>query len=506
MQIIDIAIYTEKNVLSQREIGRSVGTSHQSVGRCQKRLKNKGIDANSLITLEPEAVKAIYYPNLNTRQHKLIEPNWEAIYKLQQKGQTTMTLYIDYAAQHKTLAMKVSTFFRKYRTFKKEQKLSMKLTHRAGECLQGDFAGSVLKCAFSAKPIQFFVSVHGHSGRFFVLATLNQKTESWIAGFIHSFEQSNGTTEVIVPDNPKALVTQVRPDFVINPRFKAFARHYSVTILPARPRHPQDKALVEGSVKMFKNTILPILRKHVFRTLDDLNAFLIKEVDKYNQQKFQRRDTSRQLLFEEYDKPMLNVLPLEPFSPIEKAYNLIVPANYCIVVDEHAYTVPYRYAHKRVQVHVHNEAIKVWYGHKLIAEHSCSSDKGGHTKVPSHMHPDHLWFEDKPKEYYQAWANKEFGDKAVANIVGDFFDSKYAQSRRGNERARKLQKLVQSYTPEEVVSACRYALSLEQTATVSMLKYILVSSAHIKSDEMPTAMPGALLRGGNYYDQKGIQL
>lgn len=507
-QIIDIARLTEKTTFSQREIARCVGISHQSVGRVQKRLNKTGTSYSQLLEMEPEDIVSMRYPNLGKRSHGYAEPDWKQLLKeTQVKGSTIRMKYLDYAASNKEKAMAYSTLCRGLRKFKKSKKISMKLTHRAGECLQVDFAGSTLKCPFTPKPVQFFGAVHPFSQRFFMLATLRQTSDDWIAGMQYAFKSSGGVPEAVVPDNPKAVVTKTTPALVLNPKIKAFADHYGVAVLPARPGHPQDKALIERCMRIFKESILPILKQHVFNSLEELNNFLEKLVDEINAQMFQKRSTSRQILFEQFDKPMLNEMTCEPKDPIETISSTVVPDNYCVMVNEHTYSVPHSYRHKKVEIHVRANTVQIRLGHKLIVEHVRSFEKGGETILDVHRHPDHLWFADKPKEHYQEWANTRFSDDAVATFIGNFFKSKHALSRIGNSRARRIQQLAQQYSADDFAAACRFALNTNQLRNIEMFEYILKSGVY--KDEvvdMPELVPGAHLLGGDYFSQKGVQL
>ena len=60
-----------------------------------------------------------------------------------------------------------------------------------------------------------------------------------------------GVPELIVPDNPRALVRVAnRYEPELNRASLEFAQHYGTVILPARPRRPQDKAKVEVGVQV----------------------------------------------------------------------------------------------------------------------------------------------------------------------------------------------------------------------------------------------------------------
>jgi len=63
--------------------------------------------------------------------------------------------------------------------------------------------------------------------------------------------------EVIVPDNLKSGVTKTcRYEPELNLTYAEFARHYGCVVLPARVRHPKDKAKVEVGVQVVERWIL----------------------------------------------------------------------------------------------------------------------------------------------------------------------------------------------------------------------------------------------------------
>lgn len=74
-----------------------------------------------------------------------------------------------------------------------------------------------------------------------------------------------GVQQLIVPDNPKAMIAGAnRYEPCRNDTVLDFARHYGTSILPARPRHPQDKAKAESAVKIVERWIIARLRHEQF--------------------------------------------------------------------------------------------------------------------------------------------------------------------------------------------------------------------------------------------------
>ena len=80
----------------------------------------------------------------------------------------------------------------------------------------------------------------------FACATAGQTQGDWLTGIGRALAFIGGVTALIIPDNPRALITVAdRYEPTLNRATAEFANHYSTVILPARPRKPQDKAKVE---------------------------------------------------------------------------------------------------------------------------------------------------------------------------------------------------------------------------------------------------------------------
>ena len=60
------------------------------------------------------------------------------------------------------------------------------------------------------------------------------------------------------------------------------ARHYGVTVLPARPRKSRDKAKVEEGVLLAERWVLAALRHRTFFSLDGLAEAVWPLLDRLN--------------------------------------------------------------------------------------------------------------------------------------------------------------------------------------------------------------------------------
>src|ERR1039458_3463806 len=95
----------------------------------------------------------------------------------------------------------------------------------------------------AAQPASLFVAVLGASSYAFARAALSQDLSHWIECHVLALESFQGTSKLIVPDNPRTGVTRAcryEPD--LNRTYLEMAQFYGVAIMPARPYKPRDWA------------------------------------------------------------------------------------------------------------------------------------------------------------------------------------------------------------------------------------------------------------------------
>jgi transposase len=117
--------------------------------------------------------------------------------------------------------------------------------HRAGEKMFVDWAGASIPIydleTGVAQPASLFVAVLGASSYAFARATLSQDLSNWIECYVLAFEFFQGSSKLIVPDNPRTGVTRAcryEPD--LNRTYLEMAQFYGVAIMPARPYKARD--------------------------------------------------------------------------------------------------------------------------------------------------------------------------------------------------------------------------------------------------------------------------
>ena len=206
-----------------------------------------------------------------------------------------------------------------YTEISRHTKASGKFTHKAGDKLLVDYCGQKLqivdKSTGEIQDVEVFVGILPCSGYTYVEATPSQRREDFISSVNNCFSFLGGSTKAIVPDNLKSAVSKAsKYEPILNKTLKDLALHYGCAINPTRSYSPQDKAMVEGAVKLVYQRIYFPLRNMTFFSLDELNAQLRIELEKYNAYLMETYQASRRKLFVDLEQEYLQSLPAVPYE------------------------------------------------------------------------------------------------------------------------------------------------------------------------------------------------
>ena len=238
-------------------------------------------------------------------------------------------------------------FSHHYRQYVQTTKATMHIKHKPGEQMEIDWAGQTAtvidRKTGEIIPAYVFVAVLTCSGYAYVRAYLSQDQESWIDAHINAFSFFGGVTRIIVPDNLKTGVQKsdcYSP--VINKSYHEMAEHYGCAIIPARIRHPKDKASVEGTVGVISTWIIAALRNGTYFSLHDLNEAISEKLNAFNEKEFQKKPGSQYIAFIDDESEYLMPLPVNQYE-LAVWKKLIPGFNYHVSVDKNFYSVPYEY-------------------------------------------------------------------------------------------------------------------------------------------------------------------
>jgi transposase len=313
------------------------------------------------------------------------------------------------------------------------------------------------------------------------------------------WEYFGGVSKVVVPDNLKSGVTKShRYDPDINVNYQHMSEHYGTAIVPARAAEPKDKAKVENAVGCIERQILAPLRHMTFTSIAEINAQIKPRLMTFNQQSFQKMETSRQKLFEEVDKPALKPLPIEKYKYAVWKHAK-VHIDYHFIFEDHYYSVPHKYIHHEVEIRSAVHTVECYYKGERIAAHLRSYNKYKFTTLEEHMPKGHRAHAEWTPERMRRWANK-IGPNTMRFI--DHLISSRAFPEQAYRTCLGLLRLATRYGEERLEKASTIAYDSGATRyqqVESILKNKLDFLPHSQASNEPIISSHENIRGSTYY-------
>jgi len=484
--------------------------SHQQIANAlgiSKGVVTKYVKLAATADLEWVQIQAMHETALHQRllgggpPHKstFTEPNYAQLHQeLRRKGMTLMLLWQEHSESHpQETVHSYSQFCENYRRFAKKLKRSMRQTHRAGEKLFIDYAGPTIALVGGGKA-HIFVSALGASGYTFAYATPSETMADWLGATAQSLRFYGGCTALIVPDNPKAMIAD--PDRFeprANDTVQDFARHYNTSVLPARPRHPQDKAKAESAVQVVERWILMRLRHHQFETVDEVNEAIAPLLAQLNNKPFQKLTGCRASVFAEIDAPALHALPLQTWElACYKTVKVHIDSH--IQFDTHYYSVPHALVGQSVEVRATARVVEVLHRGQRVASHVRSAHKGKFTTVTEHLPAAHQAHLQWTPERLIHWG-QDIGVSTGA-LVKRLLETRQ-HPEHGYRACLALLSLAKRYGKPRLEGACAIGLELGTTRS-SHVRDILVNGRDLVTPSTASewvSPPHANVRGAAYY-------
>lgn len=484
--------------VGERQIADALGVARSTVQEALRRAREGGITWPLPPELTEVALQARLYP------HRVVVPtiplpDFPAIHaELSRKGVTRTLLWQEYKSVHAD-GLEYSAFCDHYRAWASRQDAVLRLAHTPGDKLFVDYAGHtaevVNRLTGEVRAAQLFVAVLGHSSYTYAEATWTQTLPDWIGAHVRALDFIGGAPQAIVPDNLKSGVTRAhRYDPDINPSYQDFAEHYGVTVLPARPLKPRDKAAVENGVLICERFILARLRDVTFFTLGALNDAIRSLLIELNAKPFQKRDGSRLSVFQAVERPVLRALPAHryEYATWKKAK---VHLDYHVEVERHYYSVPHALIGKTVDVRLTASAIEIFLHGQRVAAHLRSVLRAGFSTIPGHRPERHQAIVDLSHE--KLLARAEAIGPATAGVLRH-----QALTRKHPEHALRaslgILRLAQDFSGVQLEAACRRALQLGSTS-YRVVRALLTAPAPAQTELSLSLPTHANVRGPSYY-------
>jgi len=317
--------------------------------------------------------------------------------ELTKVGVTRCLLWEEYKQSHPE-GYSYSRFCRKFKNYRKQQEVTIRMEHEAAYRLSVDYTGKkipyVNKSTAEVHYAEVLVCTMPHSAYTFAYAVPSQKQDDFISGINAALLYMGGLPKVIQSDNLKSFVIKAdryEPSF--NQLCVQMSSYYGVEIEATRSGKPKDKASVERHVAIVYNKIFAPLRDEIFTSIEQINLAFKPLIDEMNRGKLQGKDYSREDIFIQDEKPHLRPVPSQMFE-VQKSTLAKVQMNYHVILgeDKHQYSVPYTYVGKRTQIVYTSSYVHIYCESERIAVHPRDRRKNAYSTLPAHMPEKHLRF------------------------------------------------------------------------------------------------------------------
>jgi len=500
-EMLRLLCNTEKNC---HQIAEITGKSWHTVKRYQQLLVALKLDWSQVNQMNDQKLKLTFKPGVTQGSRKAWE-DWAYIHSLKQneKHQTLRQLHYEHVLIYGDDALSYSQYTHHYREYVKSVDVSMRQTWLPGEVCFVDFAGRRIPWMDSETGevhyAEIFVGVLGYSQLTFAMALPSQKIPDFLVGHIQMLSYFGGTPLSIVPDNLKSAVTKAGRFPTINRSYQELAEHYDVVIEPARVRRPKDKALGEIGVLLVTRWITVVLRRRKFFSVEEINQAIVPLLEHLNQRPFRRYEGCRLSRFTDGEADKLKALPAHDLVIGRWESDIRADKDHHVYVERHAYSVPYQYAKKIMDVKLTTDTVEIWHEGNIVAIHAKSDVIGGSTTDLEHRSFAHRKFAEQTLHKFEQWA-EEIGE-ATLQFVRAQFDNKPVYSVSASRACIELKKLASRYGKHRFNNASQCALNIGST-TLTSVKSILESHIDEAEQNLPEQRKLPLhqnVRGADYY-------
>jgi transposase len=250
---------------------------------------------------------------------------------------------------------------------KTSKEVFMPLSQRPGEA-QVDFGHALANFNGILKKVVFFVMSMVHSDAMFVMAFPRECTEAFLEAHVLAFKFFGCVPKRISYDNTRVAITKILKHHKrkYTTEFKRLISHYLFEPHFCNVRRPNEKGIVEGSVKYARlNFMVPVPQ---VKDYEELNRLLYtgcqSDMDRILRGK---RSLSKKQLLDE-DRMAGIALPDDTFD-YRRSASTFASSESLVRYDTNDYSVPVSYAHHQTTVKASVHFIEIYQQDRLIAKH-----------------------------------------------------------------------------------------------------------------------------------------
>lgn len=480
---------------TQRQIAASVHSSRNTISKVIKLADKINLRWPLDDQLTNEKVYALLYPNKLEAVNPRKEPDYNYIHKeLAKPGVNLTLLWTEYCSEcyaSKLTPYMYTQFCDKYRKWARLTKSTMRISHKPGDAMQVDWAGTTIlyydRITGDAYDAYLFAAVLPCSCYAYVEACDDMKITNWLLCHVHAYQYFGGVARLLIPDNLKTgVVKNTRYETILNKSYAEMAEYYETAIVPARVRAPQDKSLAEGTVKFATTWIIAALRNQKFFSLEEVKTAVKDKLDELNNAPFKKREGSRFSAYTSEEKEFMKPLPLTPFEPAVWS-TAKVPLDYLISDGKNKYSVPFDLIGEQVDIRLTKTTVEVFFHGARVASHPRISNSLREPIVqPEYMPVEHRKYLSYNADDFKMWA---VSIGSSTEKVVDIFLTSGSEAEQGYKACASLTKLADRYGHDRLESACCKSLELTRMPSVRIISSMLKNGQDKIKSEHQTSEP-----------------
>lgn len=493
---------------SNRKIALLTGIHRNSVNVYVQQLQACEKPFEALLSLSDVELNALFASNgtIQKERYEALSKDFEYFRsELKKPGCTKQVLWEEYLLKTPD-GYSYTQFCEHLRRWLKQLKGSGKLIHKAGDKLYVDYTGKKLKYIDKASgevvEVEVFVGILPCSGYTFVEASASQQLPHFIGSMNNCLRFFGGSPQAIVPDNLKSAVTKgSKYEPTLNKSFKDFALHYGTVINPTRTYAPQDKALVEGAVKLVYQRIFYPISKMTFFSLAELNEEIKLRLIVYNDYLLSQLKLSRKQQFLTIEQPFLSPLPSDKYQLKTYRKATVQKMGYVFLSeDKNYYSVPYRFIGKKVEVSYDYQNVFVRYKNERISSHLRSYKPGAYITTSEHLSSSHQFYQNWSPDYFARLA-RPYGSHVEAYVKALIESKPYPEV--AYKQCLGILSLSKKFDKTRLNNACARGLGLSRYG-YHIIHNMLINKMDL-ADEWPhppqeqTIQVHPNIRGAAYY-------
>lgn len=328
-----------------------------------------------------------------------------------------------------------------------------------------------------------FVAGLGFSQLLFAWAAEDMKSRNWLDAHQRMYAFYGGVPHVTVPDCLKQGVLKCHlydPD--LNPSYAALAAHYATAVVPARPGHPKDKAIVEGLVKILMRYLRFRYRRYRFTSLAEINVALRECAARLNERRHSRFGVARRERFETLERGALKALPAADFDDADWKDAKLHPDCY-VSVEGTYYSAPHIHRGKKLRIRLSQNQVEIFLNGERLALHPRDRRRcGNRVRIDAHFPANAVaYYETTPQ---QLLSQSRFIHTDLHQLIGELFTADvYGNLRRAQGLIRSAAKEIHRDGRDAALP--RIVAAIAQMRAVSKVRVPYFTDLLARAKEQP---------------------